>query len=74
MESIQKNVKDPNVIEAIATDLLILANAEGFASRVMTQLEPLKIPIPVDAPRHVISEVVSLPMQEVIDIKEAAGL
>ena len=74
MESIQKNVKDPNVIEAIATDLLILANAEGFASRVMTQLEPLKIPIPVDAPRHVISEAIAIPMQEVIDIKEAAGL
>lgn len=74
MESLQKHIKDTAVLELIANDLLMYANAEGFASRVMVELEPLSIPIPpVDAPRHMISEVmVELP--SVAESLEGAGL
>lgn len=64
MESLQKHIKDRNVLEAIANDLLMHANAEGFASRVMTELEPIQIPIPVDAPRHELTEIENQPIPE----------
>lgn len=69
MESLQKHIKDTETLEAIANDLLLYANAEGFASRVMVELTPVDIPIPVDSPRHQLTEI-----EPSIPLPEAAGL
>lgn len=72
METLQKHVKDTSILEAIANDLLLHANAQGFASRVMVELEPLQIPIPIDVPRHELIEIE--PNVPVGNLPEAAGL
>lgn len=57
METLQKHVKDVNILEAIANDLLVHANAQGFASRVMTELVPIDIPIPDSVAAHIILDI-----------------
>lgn len=47
MEILQVRVKDQDVLQLIANDLLNHANAQGFASRVMVELEPINIEVPV---------------------------
>lgn len=72
METIQKHVPNPDVMDAIANELLSYAQAEGFASRVMVELEPINLPIPDDVPRHQLS-LVAPPLPD-IDVTATGGL